>query len=96
MPGSDPQQAQQPPRKLDWGEGKPSGFFGLIYDTWLDTYIWLSLFFGSLIFGFGLYAVLNDVEDGEWLAIVGGGLLMLGVILFIVRARKPPGWGGQP
>jgi uncharacterized membrane protein YedE/YeeE len=92
MPGSEP---EKPPRALDWGEAKPRGFFGLIYDTWLDTYVWLSLFVGGLIFGFGLYAVFNDAEGSEWLAVVGGGLLLLGIILFIVRARKPPGWGGQ-
>jgi hypothetical protein len=92
MPGSDDQAT---PRKLDWGEAKPSGFFGLIYDTWLDTYIWLSLYIGGLLLGIGLYALFGNAPDLEWLAAAGGALMLLGVILFIVRARKPPGWGGQ-
>jgi uncharacterized membrane protein (UPF0136 family) len=84
------------PRGLQWGEAKPGGLFGLLYDTWLDTYVWLSLFFGGLIFGFGLYALLAGAQESAWLAVVGGALLLLGVVLFIVRARKPPGWGAQP
>jgi hypothetical protein len=93
MPGSE---GANPSRKLQWGEAKPSGLFGLLYDTWLDTYVWLSLFFGGLVFGFGLFAVLNAFEQAAWLAAIGGALLALGVVLFVVRARKPPGWGGQP
>jgi hypothetical protein len=93
MPGSE----QTPtPRKLQWGEAKPGGLFGLLYDTWLDTYIWLGLFTGGALFGFGLYAVINETAEGQWVIWIGGGLLLLSVVLFVVRARKPPGWGGQP
>jgi uncharacterized membrane protein YedE/YeeE len=75
-------------KKLQWGERKPKGFFGVIYDTWLDTYVWLSLYIGGLILGFGIWALVQGAEYAHWPAGVGGSLFLLGIVLFVVRSKK--------
>jgi hypothetical protein len=75
-------------KKLQWGEAKPKGFLGVIYDTWLDTWVWLSLYIGGLILGFGLWALLQGADYAPWVAGLGGALFALGVVLFVVRSRK--------
>jgi uncharacterized membrane protein YedE/YeeE len=81
MPGSED-------KKLQWGEAKPKGFFGVIYDTWLDTYVWLSLYVGGLILGFGIWLLARGTEYAQWVAGAGGGLFLLGVVLFVIRSKK--------